>query len=162
MTNMQQFFEQGGAIDNAGDQFEVESGFVSPLSELSLIELTGDDAASFLHNQLTNDVEHLGLNEARLAAYCSPKGRMLASLYFWKTTEGIFLQLSNTLQPAIQKRLQMFVMRAKAKLSDVSGQYRMLGIGGASSDTVLQQWFPQLPTQVHAKVDNDFGTLIRV
>ena len=37
-------------------------------------------AAGFLHNQLSQDVQHLGDGQARLAAYCSAKGRMLASL----------------------------------------------------------------------------------
>ena len=50
-----------------------DAGFVAPLSHLGLIAASGDDAATFLHNQLTNDVEHLGMDEARLAGYCSPK-----------------------------------------------------------------------------------------
>src|SRR5438067_2531991 len=62
-----------------------ESRFVAPLTDLGLIKLTGDDAASFLHTQITNDVEHLRSDEARLAGYCSPKGRLLATFLMWKT-----------------------------------------------------------------------------
>src|SRR5437879_1027902 len=55
----------------------LNAGFVAPLTELGLIEASGDEAATFLHTQLTNDVTHLAAGEARLAGYCSPKGRLL-------------------------------------------------------------------------------------
>ena len=70
-----------------------ENTFIAPLGHLGVIAVEGDDAASFLHNQLTNDV--LGLNDttARLAGYCSPKGRLLATFLMWRTSEAIFLML---------------------------------------------------------------------
>ena len=39
----------------------------------------GADAAAFLQGQLTQDVVGLRAGEARLAGYCSAKGRLLAS-----------------------------------------------------------------------------------
>ena len=77
--------------------------------------VTGDDAATFLHGQLTNDVEHLSLAEARLAGYCSPKGRLMATFLMWRNAESVFLQLPSELRAALQKRLSMFGMRAKAR-----------------------------------------------
>ena len=49
------------------------------LDHLGVMRAQGADAASFLHSQLTQDFKVLGLSQARLAAYLSPKGRMLAS-----------------------------------------------------------------------------------
>lgn len=40
---------------------ELADGFVATVTDLGIIAVAGEDAASFLHNQLTNDVEHLGL-----------------------------------------------------------------------------------------------------
>ncbi|CAN5679753.1 folate-binding protein YgfZ [soil metagenome] len=161
MITLKQFLElQPINTPTVIDTSLMEKGFVSALSDLSLIQVSGDDAANYLHNQLSNDIEHLGIEEARLAAYCTPKGRMLASFMVWKNSEGIFLQLSSSIQVSVQKRLQMFVMRAKAKLSHVSEEYAMLGLGGADAGNVLQQWFPQLPTKDFAKVENEMGTLI--
>lgn len=54
------------------------------LSHLGVIRAQGEDAAKFLQGQLTNDFVLLGVNESRLAAYCSPKGRMLASFIGFK------------------------------------------------------------------------------
>jgi folate-binding protein YgfZ len=141
---------------------QIEAGFVAPLSGLGLIVANGDDAASFLHNQLTNDVEHLDSAEARLAGYCSPKGRLLATFLMWKSADGIMLQLPRQIQPAVQKRLQMFVLRAKAKLADASDSLVALGIGGQQGADALKKHFPELPQQPYAKVDGEAGTLIRV
>ena len=57
---------------------------VAPLPQYGVIRAEGQDAASFLHGQLTQDVALLGVTEARLAAFCSAKGRMQASFVMFK------------------------------------------------------------------------------
>ncbi|HPW06827.1 MAG TPA: folate-binding protein, partial [Burkholderiaceae bacterium] len=57
---------------------------IAPLPHLGIIRVEGDDAATFLHGQLTQDFALLGLSEARLAAFCSAKGRMQASFIGFK------------------------------------------------------------------------------
>ncbi|MDE2428445.1 MAG: folate-binding protein YgfZ [Burkholderiales bacterium] len=167
----QEFLEQQGAKLNAFDvtgfshaweSDAIHTGFFTSLNHLGLIQVSGADAASFLHGQLSNDVEHLTPTEVRRAAYCTPKGRMLASFMLWKTGEDIQVQLSRAIQPAIQKRLQMYVLRAKAKLADVSDNTVQLGLGGAHAGAALQNWFPALPTQIDSQVSNEFGILQKV
>ncbi len=51
----------------------------SPLPHLGVIQAQGEDAANFLHNQLSNDVLLLPVGQSRLAAICSAKGRMQAA-----------------------------------------------------------------------------------
>ncbi|MGZ3254454.1 MAG: CAF17-like 4Fe-4S cluster assembly/insertion protein YgfZ [Burkholderiaceae bacterium] len=138
------------------------TSFVAPLPDLGLIAFTGEEAAHFLHNQLTNDMEHLGTSEARLAGYCSPKGRLLATMLAWKASDSIMLQLPREILPAIQKRLQMFVMRAKAKSADVSEQHVIFGLAGATATAALSKWFDTMPTAPYSTVTSDAGTLIRV
>jgi folate-binding Fe-S cluster repair protein YgfZ len=136
-----------------------QEGFVTLLPDTGLIRAEGDDAAHFLHNQLSNDVEHLSASEVRRAAYCTPKGRMLASFVYWKTDSAIILQLSRSIQTAVQKRLSMFVLRAKVKLNDVSDQYVSFGLGGAQG-TGADQLVSDLPA-ANAQISNESGTLIR-
>lgn len=137
------------------------TNFIAPLTHLGLIAATGEEAASFLHNQLTNDVEHLPATQARLAGYCSPKGRLLASLLVWKNADGILLQLPREIQAPVQKRLQMFILRAKAKLADVSDEKVMLGLAGPAAASALLPWYPELPLAIYDQIDTDAGTLIR-
>ena len=155
------------ALQRAGSQYGSHQTAVSPgdffavLDHLGHIAFSGDDAASFLHNQLTNDVEHLATNQARLAGYCSPKGRMLASLYFWRAENAIVMQLPRELLQSVQKRLQMYVLRAKVKITDSSDDTVAFGFAGNGATTVLQRWFEVLPVACFDKVDNAAGTLIR-
>src|SRR5450830_228253 len=144
---------------------QLQDGFVSAITDQGLIGFTGDDAASFLHSQLTNDVEHLNQQQVRLAGYCTPKGRLLASFLMWRNATTIYLQLPRTIQPAIQKRLQMFVLRAKAKLHDAAGDEAtqvVLGLGGQRANAALATWFEQLPATPFSKVDHALGTPLRV
>ncbi len=88
------------------------------LPHLCVIRAAGDDAASFLHNQLTQDVSSLGPDEARLAGYCSVKGRLLASCVVLRPqADEVLLITPRSGAEALVKRLSMFVLRAKAKLS---------------------------------------------
>jgi folate-binding protein YgfZ len=98
---------------------------------LGVIRAQGADAAKFLHGQLTQDFSLLGLSEARLAAFCSAKGRMQASFVgFKRDPEDILLVCSRDLLPATLKRLSMFVLRAQAKLSDASDAFAVWGVAG--------------------------------
>ena len=106
---------------------------VALLPHLGIIRVEGEDAAKFLNGQLTQDFALLGLSEARLAAFCSAKGRMMASFIGFKRSHGeILLVCSRDLLAPTLKRLSMFVLRAKAKLSDASDAYALRGIAGAA------------------------------
>ncbi|MEJ6023245.1 CAF17-like 4Fe-4S cluster assembly/insertion protein YgfZ [Ramlibacter sp. PS4R-6] len=107
---------------------------VAPLAHLGVIAVSGEDAVSFLQNQLTNDVALLGSGEARLAAYCSAKGRMQASFVCFKPSDTeVLLVMSRDILPQTLKRLSMFVLRAKAKLRDASGEYELWGVAGGQA-----------------------------
>ena len=100
---------------------------------LGVIRAAGEEAAKFLHGQLTHDVVLLDTLHARLASFCSPKGRMQASfVVFKRSAEEILLVCDAALLPATLKRLSMFVMRAKAKLSDASGELAVWGLAGSA------------------------------
>ncbi|GGC15619.1 folate-binding protein [Pseudoduganella buxea] len=137
-------------------------GFVSVITDLGLIAFTGPQSATFLHSQLTNDVEHLGPQDVRLAGYCSPKGRLLASFLMWRDDESVYLQLARDIQPAVQKRLQMFVLRAQTKARDASDERVVLGVGGGFGEAVLRTWFDALPEAPYTKLDHPLGTILRV
>lgn len=124
------------------------------LAHWGLIEATGDDAASFLHGQLSQDVQHLGDAEARLAAYCNAKGRMLASLLLLRPqADRLWLACSADVLPATLKRLRMFVLRAKARLEDAGGSLALVGLTGDSARAWLGADMPQAAWQVTQRGD---------
>ncbi|MBA2672821.1 folate-binding protein [Ramlibacter sp.] len=113
---------------------------VAPLPHWGVIRVQGADAPTFLHNQLTQDFSLLGASEARLAAFCTAKGRMLASFIGIKRApDDVLLVCSrDVLAPAL-KRLSMFVLRAKAKLSDATDQFVLRGLSGEALRAVVPQ-----------------------
>jgi folate-binding protein YgfZ len=120
---------------------------------LGVIKITGEDNAKFLQGQLTQDFALLGLNEARLAAFCNAKGRMQASFIGFKYPNGdhtdILLICSKDLLAATMKRLSMFVMRAKAVLTDASADFAVYGLlGNPNSTSATQALSPWSKTDV--------------
>jgi tRNA-modifying protein YgfZ len=116
-----------------------------PLPHLGVIRCQGEDASSFLHNQLTQDVQLLPVGQARLAGFCNAQGRLQASfIVFKKSNTEVLLVTRRDLLPRTLKRLSMFVLRAKAQLSDVSGIQPVWGLSGevmrALSDVALAPW----------------------
>lgn len=108
---------------------------VAELNHWGVIRAAGPDAASFLQGQLTQDLVSMGLDTARLAAFCNAKGRMQASFVVFKRgndegLEEILLVCSADILAQTLKRLSMFVMRAKVKLSDASADFRLYGLAG--------------------------------
>ncbi len=101
------------------------------LTDWGVIRAAGADARKFLHGQLTQDVELMPLGDVRLAGYCSAKGRLLASFVMWRDgPEDVLLACSADLLPAVLKRLSMFVLRAKCKLSDATAELPLWGCVG--------------------------------
>lgn len=137
-----QFDGDSTELLNFGDatgelQAAKEQTVVVPLTHLALIEATGEDAKAFLHSQFTSDINHLGDNQVQHAGWCTAKGRMQASFLAWRQNDRYLLALSADLQEASQKRLQMFVLRAKVKLAALTDSMIMLGLAGSQTEEAL-------------------------
>ena len=116
---------------------------IAPLSHLGVIRVEGEDAAKFLHGQLTQDFALLGMDQARLAAFLSAKGRMQASFIgFKRSATEVLLVCSRDLLPPTLKRLSMFVLRAKAKLTDATADFALYGIAGNAIDSIADSAQP--------------------
>ena len=131
---------------------------VAPLAHLGVIRVEGEDAASFLQGQLTQDFALLGLQEARLAAFLSAKGRMQASFIgFKRSPTEILLICSRDLLAPTLKRLSMFVMRAKAKLTDATEDFAVYGLAGTAAQALLPE-----AGAAWAKLDVDGASVVRL
>ena len=125
------------AAPSSSDTAAVPLNGVAALPHLGVIRVEGEDAAAFLHGQLTQDFSSLNQSEARLAAFCSAKGRMQASFIGFKRgpTEILLVCSRDLLAPTL-KRLSMFVLRAKARLTDASAEFSLIGLAGDATTTI--------------------------
>jgi len=101
---------------------------IAKLDQYGLLQVAGEDARAFLHAQLTNDIENLAPGAARYAGWCSAKGRLLATFLVVPAADGFLLQLARDLVPVVAKRLSMFILRSKVKISDVTGEWLQFGL----------------------------------
>ena len=80
---------------------------------LVTIKVTGDDALEFLQGQLTNDLNRLDSAAEILAAWCSPKGRVLWLGTVTKIDGGYSMSAPAETAEEIVKRMTIFRFRAK-------------------------------------------------
>ncbi|MBS0325471.1 MAG: folate-binding protein YgfZ [Proteobacteria bacterium] len=109
---------------------------------LGLIDVSGEDAAAFLHGQLSSDVRALEPGQAQYSCYNTAKGRVLANLVVARLPEQArparyALVLAHELAGTIRERLAKYVMRSKVVLADRSTEWAMFGLAGAGATTVL-------------------------
>jgi folate-binding protein YgfZ len=107
-----------------------------PLTDYAVIRASGEDAAEFLHNLLSNDVKNLATDAVRFAGLCTPKGRLLASFHIWHDGPDLLLALPADIQPAILKKLSMYILRSKVKLTEAN--VVLLGLAGANAAAVTR------------------------
>jgi folate-binding protein YgfZ len=121
-----------------------ESAFVTELAALTAIHIDGEGAREFLQNQLSSDVYALSAGSSQWSSYNSPKGRMLASLRLWRDSggsDGFGALTASDIATSISKRLAMFVLRAKARISNQSMTHAVIGVGGPRAADVIATTF---------------------
>ena len=93
-----------------------QGAILCDLSHFGLISVSGEDATTFLQGQLTNDIQQVTETLSQLSAYCTPKGRALATFFITKRQGVYYLSVARDLLEPILKRLRMYVMRSKVVL----------------------------------------------
>src|SRR6478609_2022281 len=130
---------------------------IARLADRGVIRARGADAGKFLQGQLTNDVLTLSPGAARLAGFCSAKGRLQASFIVWRGGDDEYLLSCplSILAPTL-KRLSMFVLRAQCRLSDASAEVELVGVAGPPAAAMLGA------AQAWSRSDRAGVTLIRL
>ncbi len=128
-----------------------------------LLEIAGIDSAKFLQGQITCNMQDITLQQSRLGAHCTHKGRMVASFCLFQTSENSYLFcLPKQTLPALQKSLGKYIVFSKAKLRDASDEYLELGISGSQAAQKISTVFGKAPTSAQEQHRNENGTVICV
>ena len=102
--------------------------------DVGFLGFDGPDAAAFLHGQLSSDIAGMARGSAGWTSYNSAKGRMLATLLLWRADADSFRAfVAADLAAALVKRIAMYVLRAKVKVADLSGDGQSIGVGGTGA-----------------------------
>jgi folate-binding protein YgfZ len=117
------------------------------LSRFSMLRVSGEDAQTFLQNLLSNDIREVNATHAQFSSFNSAKGRMLVSMLVWRDGDSYLLQLPHELCEPIRKKLGMYVLRSKVKISDASNEVVSLGISGKNAQEILHNQLGEPPQQ---------------
>lgn len=115
------------------------------VDDYALVRVTGKDAVTFLHGQFTNAIQGLG-DTVRSAGYCTPKGRLLATMRLWMDGDAVMMLVPKAIGPAFIKRLRMYVLRADVKFEFATDGVVMLGVTG-NAEAVLADLHLPVPAE---------------
>jgi folate-binding protein YgfZ len=134
---------------------------LADLSQVGTLRVSGEDAQSFLQNLLSNDIREVSSSQAQFSSFNSAKGRMLANFLISREGEDYLLQLPASLTEAMRKKLSMYVLRAKVKITDISENLIVLGLSGTDSQKILNNQGIILPESTLGKSQTPTGSLIK-
>lgn len=127
----------------------------------SLIQVSGDDANSFLQGQLTNDINLASENKLILSGFCNPKGRLLAIFQIAKINNIFYLICPKTIAETVCKKLSMYILRSKVKI-DINPETFALHGFIISSQQLLTDFFKNFPNTNFAAQQDNMNLLIKL
>ena len=99
------------------------------LVDMGLVRVQGADAVRFLQGQVSNDVTRLAAEKSVLAGLHNPQGRTIALLRLvLVASDEILAVVPRELAASVAARLGKFVLRAKAKIADVSSEWAITAV----------------------------------
>ncbi|MBI2994984.1 MAG: folate-binding protein YgfZ [Gammaproteobacteria bacterium] len=101
---------------------------ITDLSHLAVIEISGSDAMTFLHGQLTSDVAGLAVDRAQFSAWCNARGQVVAVVLLLRLSDRYFILLPQEQCATFVRRLGLYVLRADVRISDRSDEWVRIGI----------------------------------
>jgi len=110
------------------EPFIADQSVIAPLTHLSLLTVSGKDAATFLQGQTTCNINDLIDNQAQLGAYCNAKGRTISPFIIIKQDTIFQLILTTDLIDVVRKKLQLYILRSDVQLTDQSERLILIGM----------------------------------
>jgi len=156
-----------GAVQSFGDVAAelcatAQATVLCDLSQFGTLRVSGEEAQAFLQNLLSNDIREVSAARAQFSSFNSPKGRMLASMLIWRNGDGYLLQLPRVLCEPMRKKLGMYVLRAKVKISDASDEIVSLGLSGTDAQEILGKQFGELPQLPLGFIDTEQAGVLKL
>jgi folate-binding protein YgfZ len=158
---------ESGIVQRFGDtaaelNATAQDAVLADLSQFGALRVAGEDAPSFLQNLLSNDIREVSNTRSQLSSFNNAKGRILATLLIWREGDDYLVQLPRALCEPIRKKLSMYVLRAKVKITDSSDETISLGLSGASVREILLMQFGDLPQSPFGSISAAQASVIKI
>ena len=107
------------------------------LTQLSVLKISGTDTLQFLQGQLTTNVHELTEQLSQFSAFCSPKGRVIATFFLVKTTDAVLMILPLTLLTLVKDKLSRYLLRAHVQIAEADNELCLIGLIPANCTTPM-------------------------
>ncbi len=121
------------------------------LPDRGVIKVVGDEARNFLHGLVSTDVLGLQPGEARFCALLTPQGKIIADFFIAEAPPaqggGFFLDVARSLATALVAKLNLYKLRARLIVEDLSEILGVLAAWDGETKTAygLAYADPRLP-----------------
>jgi hypothetical protein len=107
------------------------------LPDRGVVKVAGDGARNFLHGLVTADVLTLAPGVARFCALLTPQGKIIADFFVAEAPAasggGFFLDVPRALVTALVEKLNLYKLRAKVLIEDLSDILGVLAVWNEAS-----------------------------
>lgn len=139
-----------------------QGAVLSNLADRGLLEVSGEDAVTFLQNQLTNDIAKVNETEHQLTAWCNPKGRIIANFRAFKRGQNIYLIMAKDLVETVMTKLSRYIMMSKVTISDATDSMVHFGYAGENAERDLALILEKVPTSPSETLNLGALTILRL
>ncbi len=121
------------------------------LPDRGVVKVAGEDARNFLHGLVSADILSLAPGAARFCALLSPQGKIIADFIVAEAPGhdggGFFLDLPKTLAKAVVDKLNLYKLRARVIVEDLSDVLGVLAAWDGQDTTHIGLAYadPRLP-----------------
>ncbi len=121
------------------------------LPDRGVVKVAGDGARPFLHGLVTADMLQLAPGAARFCALLTPQGKIIADFIVTESPEkdggGFFLDVPRAVIAALVAKLNLYKLRAKVLVEDLSEVLGVLAVwdGSGTAKQGLAYPDPRLP-----------------
>ena len=107
------------------------------LSWRSRLLITGRDRRSWLHGQVTQEINGLEEGRGAYATILTPQGRMVADMRVYALPDALLADVPSGNEPPIAEYLDRFLIMERAEIEDVSESWAQLSLQGPLSPCAL-------------------------
>ena len=105
--------------------------FHTILDNRGVLKVSGENKFEFLQGLVSNDVTSISADCAIYAAMLTPQGKFLFDFFMYEWKSSILIETEGSRLAQLKKRLNMYKLRAKVDLEDVTASWSVTAIWGS-------------------------------
>lgn len=109
----------------------------SSLPDRGVVEISGEDARSFLQGMISNDIDKLAPERAIYAAFLTPQGKYLFDFFIVEQDGALLFDVEAARRDELIKRFTLYKLRARVSFDDRTGDLAVAALWGGDTVAAL-------------------------